>query len=1012
MALKAGLYEQLVTEALDALLQDPDWTATRVALSQDAAADLLARHIYQAARRALSAATGDTAARLRRQVSLTNRALAVLAELSPEEVLQGDAVTPEVLHAVVSKAQARLGTGEVPRPGIPLRHSELIVNGPRDRRVGLELARELPSADRVDLLMSFVKWSGFVELRDVLARYARRGWLRVLTTTYMGATEQEALEALAELGAEIRVSYDHRRTRLHAKAWLFHRESGFSTAIIGSSNLSHAALRAGCEWNVRLSQRDNPGLLAKFRTTFDQYWLEPAFEPYSSERFRETLARRRDPSLDALVRLTRLVALPHQDAVLDALATERKSGHFRNLIVAATGTGKTVMAALDYARQPGRPRLLFVAHRDRILEQSRATFRAALGDGNFGEKLTGREKPILGSHVFASIQSLHPERLKSLSPDAYEVVIVDEFHHAAAPTYETLLKHLSPRLLLGLTATPERADGRPILHYFDDRIAAESRLWDALDQELLSPFQYFVVHDGTDLSQIDFNTGRYAISSLEQLYTADEHRARQVLRELASKVRQARHMKALGFCVSVRHAEYMAAFFNRHGLPATVVHGNVAPVDRNARVGALERGEVCCIFTVDVFNEGVDIPLVDTVLFLRPTESATIFLQQLGRGLRLHDDKACLTVLDFVGTAHKRFRFDLRFRALLGGGTRAEITRAVSDEFPYLPSGCAIHLDERSQREIVAHLKRTLTSWAALADDLEPGMGLAEFLGRAEVTPEDLYRQHRTFTALRHVAGLIEKAPSGPIARALPRLLHVDDVERLTSWAVWLAEPEPPPPDLNDPRLRLLFAVLGHADRPLAEVGEVLSELWATEALREELAELVLVLDDRRRRLTFALPRIPLQVHAHYTRLEISAALDLRTNAGKLLATQAGVYKCDDHRCDLLFVTLDKEEKDFTPTTLYEDYVISPRRFHWESQSRTREDSPTGRRYRHPEPGWRILLFVRRTKRDARGITQPFLFLGPVHCISHNGERPMQITWELEYPVPGDWFQQVKIAAG
>ena len=1014
MKLVSGVYEQLITEELTALLEDPRWVADHSGLSQDAAADLLARHLYDAARRALTAATGDSAKRLERQLRLTNRALASLGELSPDEVLEGDAVTPLVLLSLLTKAEAGLGTGQVTRPGIPLRHSELIVNGPRDRRVGLEIARELPSADRVDLLMSFVKWSGFVELREELAAFCGRGpgRLRVLTTTYMGATDVQALEGLRELGADIRISYDHRRTRLHAKAWMFHRDSGFGTAIIGSSNLSHAALRAGCEWNVRLSQRDNPGLLAKFRTTFDQYWLEPSFEPYHLERFQETIQRRHDPALAAIIRVARLRAHPHQEAVLEALESERDRGHHRNLIIAATGTGKTVIAALDYARQPGRPRLLFVAHRERILQQSRATFRLALRDESFGELLTGREKPIVGTHVFASIQSLHDERLRQLAADAFEVVIVDEFHHAAANTYEALLDHLEPKILLGLTATPERADGQPILHRFGDRIAAESRLWDALDQELLSPFQYFVIHDGTDLSQIDFRGGRYSVSSLEQVYTADEHRARHVLRQLDQKIRDPRIMRALGFCVSVRHAEYMAAYFNRHELPAAVVDGSTSPRHREARVSALERGELCCLFTVDVFNEGVDIPVVDTVLFLRPTESATIFLQQLGRGLRLHEDKACLTVLDFVGTAHKDFRFDLRFRALLGGGTRAEICDAVAEGFPHLPSGCCIQLQERAQREILANLRRTLRNWSALAADLEPDMGLADFLRRAQLTPEDLYRQGKTFTGLRRIAGFVDEAPSGPMARALPRLLHVDDVERTTAWWTWLSEPHPPATDLTDPYQRMLFAVLGQTDRPMTDLGEVLAELWASEHLRQELADLLQVLDDRRRHLARSLRGLPLQVHAHYTRLEISAALDLRTSKGKLLATQAGVYRCDSHRCDLLFVTLDKDERDFTPTTLYEDYPISPTRFHWESQSRTREDSPTGRRYRRPDPGWRIFLFVRKAKRDGRGITQPFLFLGPVSYVTHERERPMRITWALEYPMPGDWFQQVKIAAG
>jgi superfamily II DNA or RNA helicase len=1009
MKLAPGLYEQLLTRGLEAALEDPGWVEQLGEVSKDAAPELMARHGFTALLRAMRGIRGEQS--LERQLALLNRVVEVLRQVAPEDVLEADQVLPRVLLSLLRSDQVGLGEGHLERPGIPLRHSELIVNGPRDRRVGLEIVRELPSADRVDLLMSFVKWSGFVELRGALARFAARGPLRVLTTTYMGASDVEALEGLRELGADIRVSYDDRRTRLHAKAWLFERQSGFSTAIIGSSNLSTAALRDGCEWNVRLSRTDNAALLAKFRTTFAQYWEDPSFEPYEAERFRQVVGTRRDRSRDALASVVRLSPLPHQEAVLEALEAERQAGHHRNLVVAATGTGKTVISALDYARQPGRPRLLFVAHRDRILDQSLATFRVALQDGNFGEKLTGQDRPILGRHVFASVQSLHEKRLRTLDPAAFEVVVVDEFHHAAAPTYRALLDHLKPRILLGLTATPERRDGQSILGDFDGRIAAESRLWDALDQELLVPFQYFGIHDGTDLSQIDFRAGRYDRASLERLYTADEHRARAVLRGLVDRVRSPRNMRALGFCVTRKHAAYMVDFFRQSGLPAEVVDGTTPRGLREQRVQALKQGELCALFTVDVFNEGVDIPTVDTVLFLRPTESPTIFLQQLGRGLRLHPDKSCLTVLDFVGNAHQSFRFDLRYRALLGGGTRAELREAVKEGFPRLPSGCSIQLEERAQAAVLANLKRTLSRWRALAEELEPGMRLRDFLDRAELSAEDLYRKNRSFSELRQAAGLLERAPSGPAVRALPRLLHVDDVERLSAWRALLAQDRPRPDDA-DPNQRLLFAGLGQQDRPVAELGDFLEELWAEAELREELRQLVEVLDDRRRRLTRSLPGMPLRVHARYSRAEVSAALDLRTAKGKLLGTQAGVYRCPQHRCDLFFVTLDKDEKDFTPTTLYEDYPISPRLFHWETQSRTRAESPTGRRYQDPPEGWRLLLFVRRAKRDERGETSPFLFLGPVGYVSHEGERPMRITWRLQHPAPADWFQDVKIAAG
>lgn len=1016
--LPSGLYDELLTHGLDRALDDPKLLIERSPISPDICAEALALHIQRLIRAALSSLSGNDQEKVTKQVDLANHLLDWLSSHDTSSTFtDDDYILPERLLSILRQDEVRLGTPERVRPSIPLRHSDLIVNGPQDLRIGREIKRELASADRVDVLVSFVKWSGFIELREAFRalndRFHGKPPLRILTTTYMGATDPEALDALSNLGAEVRVSYDTRRTRLHAKAWLFHRDSGFSTGLIGSSNLSHAALRDGCEWNVRLSRVDNAAILRKFEATFAQYWDEGAFEPYNRDRFTTAMTTRNNPELNALAAAIRLHPYPHQAAVLESLAAERAAGHTKNLVIAATGTGKTVIAALDYkalcAQLGGRPSLLFVAHRHEILEKSRATYRSALGEA-FGELLTGRDKPVVGRHVFASIQSLHEKRLETLAPDAYDIVVVDEFHHAEANSYTALLEHLQPKVLLGLTATPERTDGRSILHWFDGRIAAESRLWDALDQELLVPFQYFGVHDGTDLSHIDFRAGRYDVPSLEKLYTADDLRAKQVLRALHERVRDPRAMRALGFCVSIAHATYMAAFFCAHNLPAQAITGTTPMAEREAAVRALTTGELCALFTVDVFNEGVDIPLVDTVLFLRPTESATLFLQQLGRGLRLHESKSCLTVLDFIGRANRRFRFDQRFKAMLGGGTRAEVSHAIQDDFPRLPSGCSIELEEEAQHIVLHHIKSALPSWGALASELEEDWSLATFLERADIDLQELYANRKSFALLRQKRGYLQDVPTDAIMRALPRILHIDDEERLTRWRAWLAKNKPPVADPTDPYQLMFFATLGQSTRPIKELDDFFAELWSNQIAREELSSLLAVLDDRRRKSTYKLENLPFQVHATYSRDEVSAGL-LETRKGKLLRTQGGVYQCKEHRCDILFVTLEKDEQDFTPTTLYNDYALSRQRFHWESQASTRFESPTGKRYLHPPEGWRILLFVRQAKKDTRGLTMPYLFLGPVQCDSASGERPIQIIWELEHKMPAAWFNHIKIAA-
>ncbi len=1023
MKLVHGLYEAPITTGLEQeLARLLETTADRVAMTEEEAPQILARLIHNASVRALRSFSDEK--RLELQVALANRVIALLGAdakksgIDDSESLKSPA---EMLMALRATAEQRLGTAEIARPTLPLRHSDLLVNGPRDLRIGHEVRLEFASADRVDLLVSFVKWSGLRllvdEITDFLGRHPRK--LRILTTTYLGASEPEAIERLLELGADVKVSYESRRTRLHAKAWLFHRESGFSTALIGSSNLSSAALLDGCEWNVRLSAVDNAPILAKFVTTFDQYWDDPEFEPYERERFLiET--RRRDSARDALARAVQLRPYPHQQAVLDALEVERARGHTHNLIVAATGTGKTVMAALDYARLRktlGDPTLLFVAHRREILNQSLATFRAAMRDGHFGELMVGDDRPQLGRHVFASIQSLHSDRLERLAPDAYDVLIVDEFHHAEADTYRALLSHLKPKVLLGLTATPERADGKSILEWFDHRIAAELRLWDALDLGLVVPFQYFGIHDGTDLSTVDFASGRYDVAKLEAVYTADDIRAKAVLRALLDHVRDPKQMRALGFCVSVKHAEFMARFFNGKGIPALAVSGETNERERADALRKLRIGEINALFSRDLFNEGLDVPSVDTVLFLRPTESSTIFLQQLGRGLRHEDGKSCLTVLDFIGNAHKKFRFDDRYRAMIGGGTRAGVRRAVEDAFPHLPAGCEIKLDRESQKAVLANIRATVASnTRELTEELARlgDVRLPAFLDACEIELEELYRDGRTLTGLKHAASLRDgPPPENEVTRAFERLLHVDDDVRLNTWRQWLANDRPPPAETESALHLMLFVLLGYAREPVGSMQRWYDELWSAKDLRLELTDVLDCLFDRQRRPTFALEGVPFRVHATYTRDEISAGLGAVGDKGKLTRTQGGVYNADWLRSDILYVTLEKDPKHFTPTTLYDDYPISPTRFHWESQGKTREDSKTGRRYRGiTEQPWRTLLFVRQSKSTSTGVTAPYLLLGPVKYVSHESEKPMRITWELERAMPPGFFSDVKVAAG
>lgn len=964
----------------------------------------------------------------RAEIALTvaARVLDVLLETGRLDDLARRRLDPKLRRLLA--VEALTPTGEpaaIPRPLTPLRDTVLMTNAPDQPSVGREIAAEIASADRIDAVLAFIRWTGVRDLLAALRRHTEAGRpLRIITTTYTGTTELRAVQALVDAGAEVKVSYDTTSTRLHAKAWCFHRATGFSTVYIGSSNLTFSAQVTGREWNVRASQQRNPDLVAAFERVFETYWADPHLEPFDPERFAAATARAADDSIDTPFSIE---PYPFQRQILEKLEVERRRGRPHNLVVAATGTGKTVVAALDYRRlreRLDRARLLFVAHRKEILERSRTTFRHVLQDGSFGELWVAGARPQRWEHVFASIQSLSAGDLRALDPEHFDVVIVHEFHHAAAATYTALLDHVRPVHLLGLTATPERSDGLDVLRWFGGRIAVELRLWDALEQDLLAPFHYYGIHDGTDLRHVRWRRGRgYDPTELTNVYTADDLWVGKVISAVREKVGDPQRMRALGFGVSIAHCEFLADRFNRAGIAARAVSANSSATERDDALHALASGEIQVLFSVDLFNEGVDVPAVDALLMLRPTESATVFLQQLGRGLRRSPGKDVLTVLDFVGHQSRSFRLDLRYRRLLGR-TRRELERDVAEDFPYLPAGCQMHLDPVAKEIVLDNIRTSLPSrWPELVRELRElgDVPLADYLHETGLDLDDVYRGGHSFTEMRRAAGLLPGTPpdgEARLAKGLARLLHLDDLDRIETYAELLGADRPPRArDLDERRTRqlqgLLLSLLSPRRGTYPSLDDAVDHLWAHPALREELLQLLPLLGEQVTHLHAPLgllQPVPLQLHATYTREEILAGFGASTVSAPL-PLQTGVYWHEPSRTDLLFVTLDKSEKHYSPTTRYRDYAISDRLFHWESQSTTAAGSTTGQRYIHHEAmGTNVVLFVRTSRTDINGRTRPYFCAGRARYVEHRSERPMQITWELHDPLPGDVFSAFRAA--
>lgn len=479
-------------------------------------------------------------------------------------------------------------------------------------------------------------------------------------------------------------------------------------------------------------------------------------------------------------------------------------------------------------------------------------------------------------------------------------------------------------------------------------------------------------------------------------------------------------MRCLGFCVSVEHARFMARHFVENGIPAVAIWGESSEASRQETLRQLADGTIKVVFSVDLFNEGIDVPKIDTILMLRPTESPTLFMQQLGRGLRRSKGKTVCTVLDFVGTHRQEFRYDRRFRALLGG-SRKDVERAVTAGFPYLPAGCFMQLDRKATEIVLNSLRSALPSrWKAKAQELRElaqnaeSISLSYFLGETGLELTDVYDGQGThgWSALCEQAGIntfgIGEKEAG-LRRAIGRMLHVDDSERLLGYREFLSSGVPPDPEGKSIRerrlLRMLLASITSGVLPRqATLAEGLSLLWSHSQVRSELIELLNELERQVSHVNLHLrqhPDVPLQIHARYTRREILAAMG--EGDENLVTTpewREGVRSATLERAELFAFTFDKSNRSFSATTRYRDYAISSSLIHWESQSTTSADSPTGRRYQNHVAENRSILLFSRSRTDDKA----FWFLGPATFRGHVGDKPMAVTWELEYPLAADLF--------
>lgn len=581
----------------------------------------------------------------------------------------------------------------------------------RSRFLYYQLKMSMQKAKRIDIIVSFLMESGVkMILRDLQEALNRGVQIRILTGNYLGITQPSALCLIKkELGNRVDLRFYNDKARsFHPKAYIFHYEN-HGEIYIGSSNISKSALTSGIEWNYRFNSLADSGNFTLFYETFldlfehhsividdeeltaySRNWHKPAVSK-DLARYDDVEDEKDLPGIMSDSREVIPLFQPRgaQIEALYALENSRAEGAVKGLIQAATGVGKTYLAAFDSAQYK---RVLFVAHREEILQQAAVSFKNVRQSDDYGF-FKGRQKDTDKSVIFASVATLGREEYLTedyFKPDYFDYLVIDEFHHAVNDQYQRIASYFKPQFLLGLTATPERMDGRNIYEICDYNVPYEISLKEAINKGILVPFHYYGIYDETDYSSLHLVKGRYDEKELNETYIGNVIRY-----DLIYKYYMKYHYKrALGFCCSRQHAEEMAKEFCQRGVKAVAVYSNAEggfSEDRNKAIEKLKNQEIEVIFSVDMFNEGVDIAALDMVMFLRPTESPVVFLQQLGRGLRTHRGKEYLNVLDFIGNYEKAGR-----APFLLCGERSSGERSAVDYYRLeYPDDCVVDFDMR-----------------------------------------------------------------------------------------------------------------------------------------------------------------------------------------------------------------------------------------------------------------------------------------------------------------------------
>ena len=926
-------------------------------------------------------------------------------------------------------------------------------------------------------MVSFIRTSGLQLLLNPLESFrkrAKRG--RILTSVYMNITQPSALRKLLEQDHIETKVYVTTSESFHTKAYLFERiNHNNSCALIGSSNISQAALINGEEWSVKVPRANTTEIYDQAISRFQMLWESKQAIPLTEAFIEEYEAYFENRQIDEIKTkktfdfLNKSHQQKHeedsqllspnsmQQLALDNLTNTRKKGEVRAVAIAATGTGKTFLAAFD-AQQFKAERVLFLAHRDELLEGAIKTFSTVFQVDGLCGKFTGTSKDTNKPFLFSTVQTLSRENnLQAFDPGAFDYMVVDEFHHAQADSYQRVINHFTPQFLLGMTATPERMDGRDVLKLCHYNIVCDIRLKEALALQLLAPFHYFGVADETvDYETIERQAGGLFVESklVNQLNTIE--RVDYIIGQMNKYGFHSQTRCALGFCVNRHHAHFMSQSFNDKGISSKVLTGLSDPRERQIEIKNLQDPEhpLEVIFTVDIFNEGVDIPQINLLLFLRPTDSSTIFIQQLGRGLRKSEGKEYVTVLDFIGNYQNSYMVPLALAGESGSRDfdKDYLKRAISHEFADLPAGCYVEMDEVAKEKILSKLdsirldrtdylkhlysqfKQELGSSPEILDFFtaenapNPNFFFSKFGSLYETKVECDDQEGNSIALqenhyLQQVAERLEamcpiKWPYELILLLVAieqqrAIINVSDIEqKLTHYFNQSIDSHQHKP--------LILSAMKELELPYKKMtwtfGAVEGEQFH---ITPEFLSLIQIngfansyINDR---VNYGLklfrrhfkPEVFLAHgerfirYQNYTRSDIQF---LSENTAMKGTWREGVKRVGQDY--FLFINLNKD-KDVDAHLHYKDYFMDPRTFHWQSQNQTSHSSKVGQHYiNHKQLDYRIHIFVRKQVKQYN-ITLPFMYLGQVYYVSSSGDKPMSIIWKLQHSVPLDIFEDL-----